>query len=111
VPSDAQEGKGDAPGQLRAKNRDCADRPHSSGAPDKAIEAAVDVSQKDVTLGGRCTGLNCKKPSARGKAARILGSNLAQIRTELAAQAIANHRSSDVTGHCERDTRRLVAAQ
>jgi hypothetical protein len=111
LPSDAQEENGDAQGQLRAKNRDCADRPHSLGAPDKPVEAAVDVSQEDVALSGRCAGLNCKKPSARGETARILGSNLAQIRTDLAAQAIANHRSSDVAGHCERDTRRLVAAQ
>jgi len=81
------------------------------GAPDKPVEAAVDISQEDVALSGRCAGLNCKKPSAGGETARILGSNLAQMRTDLAAQAIANHRSSDVAGHCERDPRRLVAAQ
>ena len=109
VPSDAQEQKGDAPGQLRAKNRDCADRPRSSGAPDEAVEAAVDVSQEDIALDGRCAGLDCKKPSARGESAGILGSNLAQIGAQLAAQAIAHHRSSDRAGHCERDARRLVA--
>jgi hypothetical protein len=111
VPSDAQGENGHATGQLRAKDRDCADTPQSFGAPYKAFETAIDVSQENLTSGSRGTGLDCKKPHSGGETVRILGSNLAQMRTHLAAQAIANHRSSDVAGHCKRDTRRLVAAQ
>jgi hypothetical protein len=44
VPSDAQESKGDAPGQLPAKNHGRADTLRSSGTPDKALKAALNIS-------------------------------------------------------------------
>jgi len=109
--SDAQESKGDAPGQLPAKNRGRADKLRSSGGPYESIETAVDVSQQDLAACFGRTRLDGKKPSTRGKTAGIQSSNLAQIGTHLAAQAVPDYRSSDFAGHCERDARRLVAGQ
>ena len=109
--SDAQESKGDAPGQLPAKNGGRADKLRSSGGPYKSIETAVDVSQQDVAACFGRTGLDGKEPGARGKTGGIQSSDLAQIGPHLATQAIPNHRSSNLAGNCERDARRLVAGQ
>lgn len=111
MPSDAQESKGDAAGQLPARNRARARTLRSLGRHHETIKAAVDIAKQRFTINFGRSGLDRKKPSARRKSGRILHSKLAQIGPNLAAQTIANHRGSDFAGHRERDARRLLADQ
>lgn len=62
MPSDAQESKGDAPGQFPTMNGARADKGSSSSDPNESIETVLDVVHEGLSIHLSSSGLQHKKP-------------------------------------------------